>query len=172
LAGRKVREIMRKRFDPGSVVCALDVRDPREALLDTATSIAARFDAHLHLLHVWDAWAAQATDGDEVLGDGAHRLATWLTDAAEAARTRYDRVTTSLVPGNAWEQILLFAETHSCDLIITGTHGRTGLARWFNQSVAERVVRTTHVPVLVVPMIYPMGPVATMGFPDATRLSA
>ncbi|HEX2617637.1 MAG TPA: universal stress protein [Flavobacteriales bacterium] len=50
------------------------------------------------------------------------------------------------------EGILQVAETWQADLVVTGTHGRTGLAHFFAGSVAEHVVRHASMPVMVVPM--------------------
>jgi universal stress protein A len=54
--------------------------------------------------------------------------------------------------GRPHDEITKLADEAKCDLIIMGTHGRTGLAHLLVGSVAERVVRTSNVPVLTVPM--------------------
>ena len=53
--------------------------------------------------------------------------------------------------GSPHDEITKFAEQEKVDLIIMGTHGRTGLAHLLIGSIAERVVRTSKVPVLTVP---------------------
>jgi len=50
--------------------------------------------------------------------------------------------------GDAQEEILRLAEVLQCDLIVMGTHGRTGLQRWLTGSVAEEVLRKAPCPVL------------------------
>jgi len=55
-----------------------------------------------------------------------------------------------IVEGEAAEQILKVAEQSKCDLIILGTHGRTGLTRLLTGSVAEHVLRKANCPVLTV----------------------
>ena len=52
--------------------------------------------------------------------------------------------------GNAVDEINKVAEEEKADVIVMGTHGRTGLAHLLVGSVAERVVRTSRVPVLTV----------------------
>ena len=52
--------------------------------------------------------------------------------------------------GSPWRTITRHAADHGFDLIVIGTHGRTGLARAILGSVAESVVRHAHCPVLVV----------------------
>jgi universal stress protein A len=53
--------------------------------------------------------------------------------------------------GRAHDEIVKCAEEQKADLIVMGTHGRTGLAHLLVGSVTERVVRTSKVPVLTVP---------------------
>ena len=55
-----------------------------------------------------------------------------------------------LLTGRPADEILAYAEKHDADLIIMSTHGRSGVSRWFLGSVAERVVRHSPVPVLLV----------------------
>lgn len=63
-----------------------------------------------------------------------------------------DYVLASGVPAT---ELLQLAEQHHADLIVVGSHGRTGLARLLMGSVAEQVVRGAQCPVLVVKQ--PMG---------------
>lgn len=51
--------------------------------------------------------------------------------------------------GGAVDVILAEADDWGADLIVMGTHGRTGLAHFLNGSVAERVARRAHCPVLI-----------------------
>jgi nucleotide-binding universal stress UspA family protein len=60
------------------------------------------------------------------------------------------RATTLVLEGVAHEQIVRAARSKKADLIVIGTHGRTGLAKLFLGSVASRVVAAAHCPVLTV----------------------
>jgi nucleotide-binding universal stress UspA family protein len=62
-----------------------------------------------------------------------------------------------LIEGEPATQILHTAEKHPCDLIVMGTHGRTGLRRALMGSVAEQVVRQAPCPVLTVKAPFPPG---------------
>ena len=53
--------------------------------------------------------------------------------------------------GKPSEEIIQFAEENQVDLIVMGTHGRSGLAHLLLGSVTERVVRASKIPVLAVP---------------------
>jgi nucleotide-binding universal stress UspA family protein len=65
--------------------------------------------------------------------------------APEGIETRY-----LLAAGDSAGEIQRVAREHSCDLIVMGTHGRTGLRRLLMGSIAEKVVRQAPCPVLVV----------------------
>lgn len=60
------------------------------------------------------------------------------------------RVRHRLVEGQPVDEILRLAKETGCDLIVMGTHGRTGLGRMLMGSVAEKVVRTASCPVVTV----------------------
>ena len=66
------------------------------------------------------------------------------------ARRAGVRVKARVLNGVAHEQITRAARPKRADLVVLGTHGRTGLARFFLGSVASRVVATATVPVLTV----------------------
>jgi universal stress protein A len=70
-----------------------------------------------------------------------------------AARLEKDGVkpTVFIRFGKPAEEILTFADENAVDLIVMGTHGRTGLAHLLAGSVTERVVRSSKRPVLTVP---------------------
>jgi nucleotide-binding universal stress UspA family protein len=57
----------------------------------------------------------------------------------------------ALTIGRASEAIVKFAESNNIDLIIMSTHGRSGINRWVMGSVTEQVMRSSRVPVLVIP---------------------
>jgi nucleotide-binding universal stress UspA family protein len=63
-----------------------------------------------------------------------------------------------LVEGDPVAQILRGATETNCDLIVMGTHGRTGLSRLLMGSVAEGVIRKAACPVLTVKMPFPDAP--------------
>lgn len=62
----------------------------------------------------------------------------------------YQQVKFTVAVGNPSSEIIDYAEHHDIDLIIIPSSGRTGISRFFLGSVAERVVRFSHCPVLVI----------------------
>lgn len=73
------------------------------------------------------------------------------TDTVRAeAETVGVTVTTTISQGVPHEEILAYVDDHAIDLVVMGTHGRTGFERVLLGSVTEKVIRTTSVPVHVV----------------------
>ena len=74
------------------------------------------------------------------------------TDLLADVVDRFDDVETetALQTGNPYEVILDYTKDHAVDLVVMGTHGRTGLDRYLIGSVTEKVVRMSDVPVLTV----------------------
>ena len=60
------------------------------------------------------------------------------------------KVETKILHGRIADELAEFAEKNSVDLVIMATHGRSGPGRWVLGSVAERLLRTSCVPVLMV----------------------
>ena len=71
-----------------------------------------------------------------------------IEDMARDAGVAYDRVVAEGDPG---EELLKLCRDPGFELIVLGTIGKSGLKRFLLGSVAEKVVRHSHVPVLVVP---------------------
>ena len=122
--------------------------------IEHAVDVARTYDARLHALYVVDTSAYSTLDA------GAEMLLDALEDEGEAAVKRVEEmagdagvsVSTEVTSGTAHKAILDYAEDHGVDLIVMGTHGRTGLDRYLLGSVTERVVRSADVPVLTVRM--------------------
>jgi len=62
----------------------------------------------------------------------------------------FKAIKTTVEPGDATGRILQYIADHHIDLVIMGTHGRKGMDKIIFGSVAERVVKTSPVPVMVV----------------------
>jgi nucleotide-binding universal stress UspA family protein len=124
--------------------------------LDLARVLQLRFGASIHLLHVLEdeptagPFGAEAfvTEAPEVraarLGDARERLSHRVSSADRAS----GRVTSEVVVGRAAATTVDYAGDNGFDLVVMGTHGRTGLAHLLMGSVAERVVRGAPCPVL------------------------
>ncbi len=74
----------------------------------------------------------------------------FVREASEMAEKKGLKVTTGTPVGTVYEIIINVAEKENVDLIVVGSHGRTGLKRLLMGSVAERVIGHTSCTVLVV----------------------
>jgi len=84
---------------------------------------------------------------DDMLRDEGESATDELRALAEAAGVPVETV---ILDGSPSREIVRYAETTGCDLVVMGTHGRGGIDRLLLGSVAERVVRASEVPVLTV----------------------
>ena len=57
---------------------------------------------------------------------------------------------TEAISGRAAETLIDYAEANNIDLILIATHGRSGVSRWVRGSIADRVLRASKAPVLMV----------------------
>jgi nucleotide-binding universal stress UspA family protein len=140
------------------ILVPTDFSDLSKVALDFGKELAERYGAALHVLHVVeDPLAAGAIPSEIYVPDMPALRGAMVTDAETqlaglVAERVCDavRVTTEVKVGHAATAICESAVTTPCDLIVMGTHGRTGIAHLFLGSVAERVVRTSPCPVLTI----------------------
>ena len=131
------------------VLVATDFGAASDAALTYGRALAKRFGAQLHLLHAAenDFLHATATDPHVLKAGVARQLEERLTAEDRAERSACAVIKTADQPSDA---IVGYAKAARIDLIVMGTHGRTGVSHMLVGSVAERVVRTAPCPVLTV----------------------
>ena len=138
------------------VLCATDFSTASRRALDAATALAKTSSAELTILHVL---APPVVVPEQYLDTAVLELLdkqgrAWSIRELQKLSKRTTRAgveTTVLVrPGDPAEQIVRASKTAKADLIVTGTHGRRGLKRFFLGSVAQRVVALASCPVLTV----------------------
>jgi nucleotide-binding universal stress UspA family protein len=139
------------------ILVPMDFSAPSDAALEQARSVATRFGASLHLLHVADdpyrvLYSAEVFVPDieglreEILKDVTGRL----NDRLRPSDLTELHATAEAIIGMPAASIVEYADGHDIDLIVMGTHGRGGMSHLLMGSVAERVVRTAACPVLTV----------------------
>jgi nucleotide-binding universal stress UspA family protein len=137
------------------ILVAVDLEDTTEGTCATAVELAGALGAELVFLHVYDVSSFEELQReapslylDQVLENLRMQIRSRLGQLEEVpARFRVE-----VVPdGPVAQAILDAAERYGADLIVMGTHGRTGLQRVLLGSVAEAVLRRAPVPVVVVP---------------------
>jgi nucleotide-binding universal stress UspA family protein len=142
------------------ILCATDLSPASEPALRSALDLGRRLDALVYVLHLVDPpyravpWFVPAPLDQEF-------LKTLSEKQEQAALDEIKRLLAELMPppgaveamartGPAVDGILAAASDVGADLIVVGTHGRTGIRHLALGSVAERIVRSAAVPVLTV----------------------
>ncbi|MBI4510043.1 MAG: universal stress protein [Deltaproteobacteria bacterium] len=138
------------------ILCPVDFSEPARDALLFAADLAQQYDAELTLLHVYQIPGYAFPEGivlagPEVMAELMVRidkvLGEWKSDAEGHGAMR---VSTLSVQGAPWNEIVRTAREQGYDLVVIGTHGRTGLKHVILGSVAEKVVRRAPCPVLTV----------------------
>ncbi|EMA24685.1 universal stress protein [Haloarcula argentinensis] len=143
--------------EPGTVsfddiLLPTDGSSGAEAAIEPAGALASVTDATVHLVSVVDTRSLGVDVGSSVIVDELESVAT---DAVENTSDRLsemgvETVETAIAHGVPYRAILDAIEEADADLVIIGTHGRTGIDRYLLGSVAEKLVRTSPVPVMTV----------------------
>lgn len=140
----------------GNVLVPTDFSDCANSALEYAIAFGLKFGSRITLLHVLqdpvamfpEAAIAYPLPGNylqelqESAEEGLSKIMQKIpSDVGAEAAVRH---------GSAFVEIVRFAKESTCDMIVIGTHGRTGLAHALLGSVAEKVVRKASCPVLTV----------------------
>lgn len=137
------------------VMVADDFSEASRVAVSSGAQMAADSGAELVLVHVWEptahlyGMAAFPVAFAEDYTEKAKQSLAASKRAAEEIGAR--RVSTLVLTGTPWHEIVeLLRKDETYDLVIVGTHGRTGLKHVLLGSVAERIVRHAPVPVLAI----------------------
>lgn len=141
--------------DIKTILFATDFSEGSARACDMARTLATLTGARLHVLHVIG----------ELVDKRSRMLTSEVVDTLTREVERHAvedmhrfcdanfaelNLSTEIVIGVAHEEMLKEAQKVGADLIVMGTHGRTGLEKMLVGSVAEKVVRSSPVPVLTV----------------------
>ncbi len=138
------------------ILFPVDLSETSPKIVPTVLMMREKLDARLHLLFV-----ARAFDyfrGIYVPNISIDTLESQLAEGAKRRMAEFQEqffaglpdVRVSVLAGDISEEILEYAVREGIDMIIMGTHGRKGLDRAFFGSIAERVIKLSPAPVLVV----------------------
>lgn len=137
------------------ILCATDFSTASTHAYQYAIELASKLTAEVILIHAYQIPAYTLPDGMvevpiEIESNVRERLREQLQQFVHSIDTKEVNVRTQLSDGVPYVEITHAARELKADLIVIGTHGRTGLAHLLLGSVAERVVRTSDVPVLTI----------------------
>jgi len=143
-----------------NILVPTDFSDPSDAALNYGRELARTFGAALHVLHVLDEAEMRGVVGAGYIGPSPtlpgrehfveHGVRDRLDHLFEEPDRRQLDAHVRAVTGEPVSEILRYAQEQKIDLVVMGTHGRTGIAHMILGSVAEHVVRKSPCPVLTV----------------------
>ncbi len=130
-----------------NILYLTDFSESSEAALPFAIAIARNYGANVHALHVLTPSIPEA----------CHEAVTADEELASTEMTKIGSKLADIVHGTAvihgttfWSAVERMVRDHTIDLIVLGTHGRTGVAKLLLGSFAEEIFRRSTVPVLTV----------------------
>jgi nucleotide-binding universal stress UspA family protein len=138
-----------------NILFATDFSEASQAALPYAAAIARRYDSQLHVAHIMSpaSYIIPYLPEVPVTLDSIHEAAR--ADVRERMETVASHLKT--VPhhtyvreGEVWESLSDIIRSHEIDLLVVGTHGRTGVEKLLLGSKAEEMLRLAHCPVLTV----------------------
>ncbi len=151
-------------FPPSKILVPVDFGEASGRAVSVAAALAARAGGRLHLLHaeVLDAPAYFTQDQVRALEHERQmaraRAREFLRDFGLAhGASQFTSHIDEGLPSSA-----IVDQSAAADLVVMGTHGRRGPARWWMGSVAERVIRQSVTPILVVRAGQEDGPAASV----------
>lgn len=136
------------------ILIATDGSEYTKKAVDYGVDLSKHTGAKLHAIYVVDTAAFASIPMDaawesmyELLRQEGNEATKYVAEKAEAEGLEIERLT---VEGHPADELIKYAESNSIDMIILGTIGKSGLDRFLLGSVAEKVVRNSKIPVLVV----------------------
>jgi universal stress protein A len=142
---------------PAKILLCTDFSENSDSAQKYALEYAKALGSQVLALHVVDLWAGVPTYDEgvyvyvkEAVGRLEETAKSKLETFREACSSTGADVTTLCVTGIPAEEIVRVAEDQGVGLVVMGTHGWTGLKHILLGSVAEKVLRTARIPVMVV----------------------
>ena len=136
------------------ILIATDGSEYTKNSIEYGVELAKNTQAKLHVIYVIDTAAFASIPMDaawesmyELLKQEGDEATKYVAEKAESEGLEVERIT---VEGHPAEEIIKYAEKNSMNLIVMGTLGKSGLDRFLLGSVAEKVVRASKIPVLIV----------------------
>ena len=139
------------------ILCPVELwGDEANSIVDYAAMAAKAFGASLILMHVAPKFDTYATASEvfvhagKITDDIVKRSYVKMEELLASPSLKEIKATSLIIPGKADEEILKAIQKEKVDMLVIGTHGKNAISRTFFGSVAEKIVRTSPVPVLTV----------------------
>jgi nucleotide-binding universal stress UspA family protein len=137
------------------ILFPVDLSPASAKIVPFLQSLAAKYNARIHLIfvaRVFDYFTSMyvphpsVSQFEKEVLEGAEKR---LYEFADENFKEFPGTKTQVVAGDPSEEILKYINAHEIDLVVMGTHGRKGIDKVIFGSVAERVVKSSPVPVMV-----------------------
>ena len=138
------------------ILFPVDLSESSEKIVPYVQAVAEKFNSKIRLFfaaRVFDYFTSiyvphpSINQFEKEIIEGAEKR---LYEFVDEHFSKFPGTKTAVVAGDAAEKIIEYAEDQNIDLVIMGTHGRKGMDKIIIGSVAERVLKASPVPVLVV----------------------
>jgi nucleotide-binding universal stress UspA family protein len=136
-----------------NILFATDFSTSSEMAMHYALAIARRYDSKIFVAHVIRPDAYQLVPAESqptVMGQARRYAEQEMANVLISGRLRGIPHQVLLGQGEMWSALSEMLEKHEINLIVVGTHGRTGVRKLLLGSVAEQIFRLAHCPVLTV----------------------
>ena len=141
------------------ILCAVDFSDHSRHALEYAAAMGAHYESAVTALHVFNAAPVVTTAPFGLEGVGVVGLQEVDREAIQAAAQRFVMQVSSAAPVDVRvteglkvaDEVLVQADLFDADILVVGSHGRSGFERLLIGSTADRILRKSRWPVLVVP---------------------
>lgn len=140
-------------FKLGKILVPVDFSEHSTKALKYAIAFAEQFGAELVVVHIVEQmmypgdWMYPPIAVTEWAGEKREQVLGKLAELTASAKVKTEHMVRI---GRAWQEIGEIAIEKECDLVVIATHGYTGLKHVLLGSVAEKVIRHAHCPVLTV----------------------
>jgi len=135
-------------FNPKNIVIPYDFSKDSQAAVDEALAICVT-PADVHVVHAIPELNYSEQGLWQTIEDDVRIQHVTKAIRESLSHDNYKNLSVDVVIGDPGYRVAEYAKQNSADLIVISPHGRTGLAHMLIGSVAERVVRLSHCPVLV-----------------------
>jgi nucleotide-binding universal stress UspA family protein len=136
-----------------NILLPTDGSEGAEIAIEWGLTLAELYGATVHTMYSADTSRFASTERMAEIHDALEQTGrNALETVRQRARDAGISVAGNIASGPAARTILSYSEEHDIDLIVMGTHGRSGVSRYLIGSVTETVVRNATVPVCCVPM--------------------
>ena len=143
------------------ILVPLDGSELAECALPHAEEIASKCGADIILVSVTERIQGyrpveeySSSLGIEMVPEAAGKLEKqgqkYLDRVAKGLERKGIKVQTEMLMGNPAEELIIYTKTENCDLVIMASHGRSGPSKWAHGSIADKVFRSSYIPILMV----------------------